>query len=113
MSIFFEEGETRRDMRTGADLGISRGVGGADFQKNFENFVDLFLVDQIEAFLGRFLENFAQKIALFRHALPWDLRTLSRPSRDQLFDQIEAFLGTFWKILPKKSRFFGTRSHGA
>ena len=33
MSIFFEEGETRRDMRTGADRGISRGGGG--FSKKF------------------------------------------------------------------------------
>ena len=27
---------------SGADLGFSRGGGGADFQKIFENFVDLF-----------------------------------------------------------------------
>ena len=27
---------------TGADLGVSRGGGGAHFQKLFENFVDFF-----------------------------------------------------------------------
>ena len=35
-------------MYTGANLGFSRGGGGADFQKNFENFDGFFLVDQID-----------------------------------------------------------------
>ena len=35
----------KRHLMTGADLGFSRG-GGADFQKKFENFVDLFFLDR-------------------------------------------------------------------
>ena len=40
-----------RSTDAGADLGYSRGGGGADFQKEIENFDDLFfLVDQIDFF---------------------------------------------------------------
>ena len=33
-------------LRSGADLGFSRGGGGADFRKFFQNFDDLFFLGQ-------------------------------------------------------------------
>ena len=85
----------RMRAEAGADLGFSRGGGGADFQKIFENFDDLFfrssklifraLLKQYEnavlakflrrqilkkktgkkVIFGLFLENFDKKIAFF------------------------------------------------
>ena len=82
---------------SGADLGISRG---GDFQKNFKNFVDLF-------FLNR--PNWFSEVLQITIKTPiWP----SFPRRMQIFEKRSktAFLGTFWKMLTKKSRFFGARS---
>ena len=52
---------------------FSRGGGRADFQKNFENFVDLFLGRPNwpkKAFLGTFWKTLTEKSRFFRRAFP-------------------------------------------
>ena len=76
------------------DLGFSRG--GADFQKNFKNFVDLFFRSTNLIFR-----------ALLNHCFA---RFLTKLRRRQNFEKEakKAFFGTFWKmtkkILKKKAK---------
>ena len=78
--------QKRRKNMGGSGIFSRRGGGGGDFQEIFENFVDFFLVDCID--------------------FPRSPKALNRICLSQTK---KAFLSTFWKILTKKSRFFGNR----
>ena len=83
---------------TGADLGISRG-GRADFQKNFENFVDLFWFSERSqtTIKNLFRPKFLRRRHNFeKHAKNSENRPKIAKNRP--------------KISTKKSRFFGIRS---
>ena len=83
----------------GADLGFSRG-GGADFQKIFQNFHDLFFRSTKLIFR-----------ALPKHCFAPILDKFCAPQANFWKNsQKKPFLGTFWKILTKNSVFFGARS---
>ena len=86
---------------SGADLGFSRGVG-AGFQKEVENFDDLFFYFRSTQF-----DFLSSPKALF---CPYFGKSFCAAGKFLKKQSKTAFLGTFWKILTKKLLFFGARS---
>ena len=87
------------ERQSGADLGRIFSREGADFQKNFENFVDLFF--RSTKLISRVLSKLCFVPILAKFSAPQAKFSKNRPKK--------AFLGTFWKNLTKKLRFFGSR----
>ena len=96
----YSSGSDLSCLRPGADLGFS--WGGADFQKIFEKFDDLFF------FLGRsdwFSEpsqSSKKDPVLAKFSAPQEIFWKNRSKKP--------FLGTFWKNLTKKRVFFLARA---
>ena len=88
------------EFESGADLGFSRGVGGEFSKEKKSKFCRTFFRSTNLTFLD--LPNHCKDPILTKFSAPQATFSKNRARK--------AILGSFWKILTKKSHFFGARS---